>query len=63
MENIEQQITENEAYTLAFIKRNNKITYADYQTLHNVNKDIAQRELKSLTNRSLINPRGIGREI
>lgn len=53
-------LTENEAYTLVFIKRNGKITNGDYQKINNVNRDKALLELKGLISKELIKPEGVG---
>lgn len=33
------ELTENEAYSLVFIRKNEKITNGDYQKINNVNRD------------------------
>lgn len=53
-------LTENEAYALVLIKKNQKITNGDYQKINNVNRDRALIELKGLIAKGLIQAQGIG---
>lgn len=41
-----------------FIKEKRKITNSDYQSLNNVSRETATRDIKELTEKGLLNPSG-----
>lgn len=60
LNNIREELSENEAYALIYLRNNDKITNGDYQKINNVNRDKALQELKVLIKKSLIEVNGIG---
>lgn len=60
LNNIKEELSENEAYALIYLRNNDKITNGDYQKINNVNRDKALQELKVLIKKCLIEVNGIG---
>lgn len=57
---IGEDLSENEAYALIYLKNNERITNGDYQKINNVNRDKALQELKGLIKKNLIEVYGVG---
>jgi predicted HTH transcriptional regulator len=57
---IGEEISENEAYALIYLKNNEIITNGDYQKINNINRDKALQELRGLIRKNLIEVHGVG---